>query len=161
MSKIATCLWFDDKAEEAADFYVSVFREMGQDAAIGDVLRFGKAGPRPEGMVLTVAFSLAGDDFVALNGGPQYSFSPAVSLMVRCRDQEEVDGFWRKLGAGGREVQCGWLTDRFGFSWQVVPTVLLQMLGDADRDRADRVMAAMLPMVKLDVAALQRAYDAA
>jgi predicted 3-demethylubiquinone-9 3-methyltransferase (glyoxalase superfamily) len=159
MSKIAPCLWFDDRGEEAANFYVSAFRACGQDAAVGEILRYGEAGPRPKGMVMTVAFTLAGQDFIALNGGPHFTFSPAISLTVKCRDQAEVDGFWKKLSEGGEPGQCSWLTDRFGVSWQIVPTTLIEMLGDTDPGRAERVMRAMLQMTKIDIAALKRAYD--
>jgi predicted 3-demethylubiquinone-9 3-methyltransferase (glyoxalase superfamily) len=157
MSKIAPCLWFDHQAEEAADFYVSTFRDCGQESAIGDVLRYGDSGPRPKGTVMTVAFTLAGREFIALNGGPHFTFSPAISLSVKCADQAEVDRFWERLSDGGETVQCGWLKDRFGVSWQVVPTVLGDMLQEADPARSERVMQAMLQMVRLDVAALEEA----
>lgn len=158
MSKIALCLWFDGRAEEAADFYVSVFRDSGQDAAIGDIMRFGDSGPGPKGSVLSVAFRIAGQDVIALNGGPHFTFSPAVSLFVRCADQAQVDGFWERLSDGGQPGQCGWLTDRFGVCWQIVPTVLRDMLQDPDPARAGRLMQALLRMTKLDIAALERAY---
>jgi predicted 3-demethylubiquinone-9 3-methyltransferase (glyoxalase superfamily) len=158
MSKIMPCLWFDDAAEAAADFYVSAFRARGQDAAIGEVSRFGDAGPRPKGMVMTVTFTLAGQQFMALNGGPEFTFSPAISMFVKCADQAEVDGFWESLSEGGKTVQCGWLTDRFGVSWQIVPTALGEMLNDPDPGRRERVMRALLGMVKLDVDALRKAY---
>ena len=161
MSKITPCLWFDDRAEEAAEFYVSTFRACGQDAAIGEVLRYGEGAPKPKGSVLTVAFTLAGQDFVALNGGPHYSFTPAISMTVNCGDQAEVDLFWERLCDGGTPVQCGWVTDRFGVSWQVVPTALIDMLKDPDPARSARVMQAMMGMVKLDLGALRRAYDEA
>ncbi len=159
MSKITSCLWFDDQAEQAADFYVSSFRACGQDAAIGNVMRYGDVGPRPKGMVMTVAFTLADHEFIALNGGPHFTFSPAISLSVKCADQAEVDGFWDRLSDGGETVQCGWLKDRFGVSWQIVPTALGEMLNDPDPVRAERVMRAMLKMVKLDIGALRGAYD--
>jgi predicted 3-demethylubiquinone-9 3-methyltransferase (glyoxalase superfamily) len=159
MSKIAPCLWFDDRAEEAANSYVSTFRACGQDAAIGDVMRYGDSGPRPKGTVMSVTFTLAGQEFIALNGGPHFTFSPAISLFVKCADQEEVDRFWARLSAGGETVQCGWLRDRFGVSWQIVPTALGDMLRDADPARAGRVMQALMQMIKLDIAALQKAYD--
>jgi predicted 3-demethylubiquinone-9 3-methyltransferase (glyoxalase superfamily) len=155
--KITPCLWFDDQAEEAVAFYVSVFPH----ARILEVTHFGEAGPRPAGMVLTVSFGLEGQEYMALNGGPQYSFTPAISLVVSCESQEEVDDLWAKLTAGGQEVQCGWLTDRFGLSWQIVPRVLDEMLADEDTQKAQRVMAAMLQMIKIDIAALRRAYDGA
>jgi predicted 3-demethylubiquinone-9 3-methyltransferase (glyoxalase superfamily) len=159
MSKISPCLWFDGQAEEAANFYVSAFRDCGQDGAIGEVMRYGDAGPRPEGTVLTVSFTLADQEFIALNGGPHFTFSPAISLFVKCADQAEVDRFWEKLSDGGRTEQCGWLTDRFGVSWQVVPTMLGEMLRDADPARAGRVMQALMQMTKLEIDALSRAYD--
>lgn len=158
MSTITPCLWFDDRAEEAAEFYVSTFREGGHDAALGDVLHYGESGPRPKGSVLTVGFTLDGQEFVALNGGPQFTFSPAISLMVKCKDQREVDWFWDRLSDGGKPVQCGWLEDRFGVSWQVVPTPLYALLKDPDPARSKRVMQALLGMVKLDLAALEAAH---
>jgi predicted 3-demethylubiquinone-9 3-methyltransferase (glyoxalase superfamily) len=148
MSKISPCLWFDDQAEEAATFYVSTFRDCGQDGTIGEVMRYGDAGPQSKGTVLTVSFTLAGQEFIALNGGPHFTFSPAISLFVKCADQAEVDRFWEKLSDGGKTEQCGWLTDRFGVSWQVVPTVLGEMLRDADPARAGRVMQALMQMTK-------------
>ncbi|HEX8665426.1 MAG TPA: VOC family protein [Beijerinckiaceae bacterium] len=159
MSKVAPCLWFDGEAEAAAEFYVSAFLACGQDAAVGDVMRYAEGGPRPAGSVLTATFRLAGQEFIALNGGPHFTFSPAISLFVRCADQDEVDRFWERLSDGGKTERCGWLTDRFGVSWQVVPTALGAMLQDADPARAGRVMQALMQMTKLDVAALRRAYD--
>jgi predicted 3-demethylubiquinone-9 3-methyltransferase (glyoxalase superfamily) len=161
LSKLTTCLWFDDQAEEAANFYVATFKACGQDAALGRTLRYSEAGPRPAGSVLTVEFRLAGQPFVALNGGPDYTFSPAVSLMVNCADQAEVDRFWDKLLEGGEPIQCGWLKDRFGFCWQILPTALWEMHHDADPAAATRVMRAMFKMQKLDLATLQAAYDQA
>lgn len=158
MSKIALCLWFDGRGEEAANFYVAAFRDCGQKAARGEVLRYGESDPRPKGSVLTVSFTLAGQDFIALNGGPHFTFSPAISLFVKCADQAEVDRFWDRLLDGGQPSQCGWLTDRFGVSWQIVPTILSKMLSDPDPARAERVMQAMLQMIKLDIAALKKAY---
>jgi predicted 3-demethylubiquinone-9 3-methyltransferase (glyoxalase superfamily) len=159
MSKISPCLWFDGQAEEAANFYVSAFRDCGQDGAIGEVMRYGDAGPRPEETVLTVSFTLAGQEFIALNGGPHFTFSPAISLFVKCADQAEVDRFWERLSDGGKTEQCGWLKDRFGVSWQIVPTVLGEMLRDADPARAGRVMQALMQQTKLEIDALKRAYD--
>ena len=161
MSKIAPCLWFDgDRAEEAADFYVAAFRVAGQDAALRQVMRHGEAAPRPEGTVLSVTFTLAGQDFIAFNGAPQVAFSPAISLLVTCANQAELDGLWEGLSAGGGEPgRCGWLRDRFGVSWQIVPAVLGDMLRDADPARAGRVMQAMMGMVKLDLGALRAAYE--
>ena len=161
MSKIAPCLWFDDKAEEAANFYVSVFRELGQDASIGDIEPYFEGGPRPTDMVMTVGFSLAGQEFLALNGGPDFSFSPAISMMVKCEDQAELDGFWDRLGDGGSEVQCGWVTDRFGLSWQVVPNSLDEMMRRGSPEQKARMMQALMGMVKLDIAGLEAAFHGA
>lgn len=159
MSKITPCLWFDGRAEEAADFYVSTFRACGQEAEIGETSRYGEEAPMPKGTALTVSFTLAGQEFVALNGGPHYTFSPAVSMTVKCADQGEVDRFWDSLSDGGEAGRCGWLTDRFGLSWQIVPTALGEMLGDPDPERVRRAMQAMLQMTKLDIQALRNAYD--
>ena len=155
MQKTSPCLWFDRQAEEAANFYVSVFR----NSRIKTLARYGDGAPLPKGTVLTVSFELDGQEFVALNGGPHFTFSPAISFVVNCASQPEVDDFWQKLSARKDQEQCGWLTDKYGVSWQIVPTVLPQMLGDPDPARAQRVMTAMLAMKKLDIAALQRAYD--
>jgi predicted 3-demethylubiquinone-9 3-methyltransferase (glyoxalase superfamily) len=156
MDKIAVCLWFDGKAEEAVSFYTSVFKRSKS----GEVLRWGDVGPGPKGSVLTIEFELEGRNFLALNGGPQYSFTPAISLSVDCATQAEVDELWQKLLAdGGKEMACGWLTDRFGVSWQIVPSILPKMLRDPDPTKAGRVMEAMMNMIKLDFAGLQRAYD--
>jgi len=158
MSKIAPCLWFDGQGEEAAEFYVSTFRRGGQEAAIGDVMRYAASGgPRPKGSVLSVTFTLAGQDFIALNGGPHFTFSPAISMFVTCADQAEVDRFWEGLSAGGQPGRCGWLTDRFGLSWQIVPKSLGAMLQDPDPAKAERVMQALMGMTKLDLAALNTA----
>jgi predicted 3-demethylubiquinone-9 3-methyltransferase (glyoxalase superfamily) len=157
MPSITPNLWFDTESEEAAEFYVSVF----PNSKITSVTRYGEAGPREAGMVMTVAFTLDGHDFVAINGGPQFTFSEAISLSITCADQEEVDHYWARLGEGGQEGPCGWLKDRYGLSWQVVPAGMEQMLNDPDRERAQRAMKAMLGMKKLDVAALQAAADAA
>jgi predicted 3-demethylubiquinone-9 3-methyltransferase (glyoxalase superfamily) len=152
-------LWFDSQAEEAVNFYVSVF----EDSKIRGVTRYDDAGAkaagRPRGSVMTVAFELSGQEFVALNGGPVFTFTEAISFVVNCQTQEEVDRFWDRLSAGGQQVQCGWLKDRFGVSWQIVPTALPEMLQDKDPERSKRVMAAMLKMVKIDIAALKKAYD--
>jgi len=157
MQKITPFLWFDTQAEEAATFYVSIFK----DSKIKNVVRYGDTGPGPKGQVMTVAFQLQGVDFVALNGGPQFTFSPAISFFVNCESQGEVDGLWEKLAEGGRHDRCGWLTDKFGVSWQIIPTALPAMLGDPDPARARRVMQAMMQMTKIDVGALERARDAA
>ncbi len=152
--KITPNLWFDTEAEEAANFYISIF----DDSQIVGVMRYGEAGPRPAGMVMTVTFQLAGQEFTALNGGPDFKFNEAISLLVNCESQDEVDELWQKLSAGGEEGPCGWLKDRFGVSWQIVPTVLEEMLQDDDADRANRVMEAMLQMTKIDIEGLEKAY---
>jgi predicted 3-demethylubiquinone-9 3-methyltransferase (glyoxalase superfamily) len=152
--RISPFLWFDHQAEEAARFYVSIF----EDSKIEAVTYYGDAGPGPKGSVMTVAFQLAGQQFVALNGGPIFKFTEAISMVVNCENQAEVDRFWEKLLAGGQAVECGWLKDRYGLSWQVVPTVLPEMLTDENSARVQRVMAAMLKMKKLDIAALEKAY---
>ena len=156
MPAITPFLWFDTQAEEAARFYTSVF----PSSRITDVTHYGTAGPRPEGSVMTVAFELDGKPFVALNGGPEFTFSEAISFEIRCKDQKEVDAYWSALGEGGEEGPCGWLKDRFGLSWQVVPERLLELLGDPDHEKAQRAMAAMLQMRKIDVDALDRAATA-
>lgn len=149
-----TCLWFDGQAEEAADFYVSVFK----NSKLGRVLRYTKAGPGPAGTVVTVEFVANGQKFVALNGGPEFKFNEAVSFEIRCDDQDEVDFYWNKLTeGGGQEGPCGWLKDRFGVSWQVVPSRLLELISDADEERAARAMEAMMKMSKLDIATLEKA----
>jgi predicted 3-demethylubiquinone-9 3-methyltransferase (glyoxalase superfamily) len=155
MPKLTPCLWFDTEGEEAARFYTSVF----PNSKIGHIARYGSAGPRPEGTVMTVAFSLDGQDFLALNGGPEFTFNEAISFMVPCETQEEVDRYWSTLSEGGEEGPCGWLKDRYGVSWQIVPNRLEELLGDPDREKAQRVMAAMLKMGKLDVAELERAAE--
>jgi predicted 3-demethylubiquinone-9 3-methyltransferase (glyoxalase superfamily) len=151
-----TCLWFDTQGEEAANFYASVFK----NSKINGVHRYTDAGPGPEGSVMTVDFELNGQKFLALNGGPAYTPGPAVSIVVECADQAEVDYYWDRLTEGGQEVACGWLTDRYGFSWQVVPTVLLEMTTDPDPAKAARATAAMMTMKKFDIAALTEAYNA-
>ncbi len=153
--KIRTFLWFDNQAEEASNFYVSLFK----NSEILSVNRYGPAGPGPEGTVMTTSFLLDGQEFIALNGGPIFTFNEAISLSIDCASQAEVDHFWNSLSEGGEPSQCGWLKDKFGLSWQVVPSILLEMLQDADAERASRVTHAMLQMSKIDIAALQRAYD--
>ena len=153
MQKITPFLWFDDKAEEAAQFYMSIFK----NSKLLSISRYGEAGPGPKGSVMTVAFELDGEKFVALNGGPNYSFSPAVSFVVNCETQQEVDQYWERLSEGGEKIQCGWLRDKYGLSWQIVPTILPELLQDKDPDKRKRVMAAMLKMVKLDIEQLKRA----
>lgn len=155
MQNITPCLWFDTQAEDAANFYVSIFR----NSRIGNVTRYSKAGPMPEGTALTVSFELDGLSFTGLNGGPAYKFTPAVSFVIQAETQTDIDSYWNQLTAGGREDQCGWLTDKFGVSWQVVPPILGQLLGDKDPEKAKRVMEAMFKMRKLDIATLQAAYD--
>lgn len=156
MPKITPYLWFDHQAEEAMNFYVSLFK----DSEILSVSRYDVEAPGSPGAVLTATFRLAGQEFMALNGGPHFKFTEAISLFVSCETQEEVDELWAKLSEGGEVQQCGWLKDRYGLSWQIVPTALGEMLGDPDPQKAQRVMQAMLQMQKLDIAALRRAYDA-
>jgi predicted 3-demethylubiquinone-9 3-methyltransferase (glyoxalase superfamily) len=154
LQKITTFLWYDRQAEEAANFYSSLFSNSG----VLNVARYGQGGPGPEGSVMTVSFQLAGQEFVALNGGPQFKFTEAISLMVNGESQEEVDRLWEKLSEGGEEGVCGWLKDRYGLSWQIVPTVLFELLQDQDTDKSNRVMEAMLRMRKIDTKALQEAH---
>ena len=155
----SVCLWFDGRAEEAAQFYVSIFK----NSKLGRIARYDDEGARasgqPKGSVMTVTFELNGLELLALNGGPMFKFTEAMSLIVNCETQDEVDAYWNGLSAGGQEVQCGWLKDRFGVSWQIVPTILTEMLQDPDAERAKRVMAAMLKMKKIDIEGLRRAYD--
>ena len=161
IQKISPCLWFDNEAEEAAKFYTSIFK----NSRMGRISRYGKEGfevhGRPEGSVLTVEFELDGERFTALNGGPVFKFNEAVSFQVFCATQEEVEYYWEKLGAGGDPdaQQCGWLKDKFGLSWQVVPTIMGEMMSDPDQAKRDRVMKAFLPMKKFDIKALQKAYE--
>ncbi len=155
MQKITPFLWFDGKAEEATNFYVSIFK----NSKVEGIARYGEAGPGPKGSVMTVTFVLDGQRFIALNGGPQYKFTPAVSFFVNCETQAEVDELWEKLSEGGEKIECGWLTDRYGLSWQIVPSMLLEMLQDKDSERSQRVMKAMLQMKKLDIKALKQAYE--
>ena len=149
-----TCLWFDGNAEEAANYYVSIFK----DAQLGEITRSTEAGPGPVGSVVTVEFTLNGQRFVGLNGGPQYTFSEAISFQILCADQDEIDHYWSALTDGGHEVACGWCKDRYGLSWQVVPTELLDMIRDSDPTKAARAMQAMLAMTKFDLAALRQAH---
>jgi predicted 3-demethylubiquinone-9 3-methyltransferase (glyoxalase superfamily) len=159
MQKIAPCLWFDNQAEEAVNFYVSIFR----NSKIMNVARYGEAGAevsgRPEGTVMTVTFHLEGQEFMALNGGPVFTFSPAISFLVNCGTQEEVDRLWEKLSDGGAVEQCGWLKDKYGVSWQIVPTVVGEMLQDKDVRKSEGVMKAMLQMKKIDIKRLKQAYE--
>jgi predicted 3-demethylubiquinone-9 3-methyltransferase (glyoxalase superfamily) len=149
-----TCLWFDGQAEEAARFYVSIFK----NATLGRVARYTDAGPGPAGTVVTVEFELNGQKFVGLNGGPQFSFTEAISFQIPCADQDEVDYYWNALGEGGQWVACGWLKDRYGVSWQVVPTRLIELMHDPDPEKASRTARAMLSMIKFDIAALERVH---
>ena len=153
MSKITPWLWFDTEGEEAAEFYASIF----PNSKITEISRYGLAGPRPEGTVMTVAFELDGQELVALNGGPDFKFNEAVSFLVSCKDQEEVDWYWNRLSEGGEQGPCGWLKDRYGLSWQIIPTALDELLGDPDREKAQRVMQAMLGMGKIEIEGLERA----
>ena len=155
VQKINPFLWFDNEAEEAAKFYVSIFKNSG----INKIVRYGKAGPGPEGSVMTVAFELEGQEFTALNGGPIYKFTEAISFVVNCNSQDEVDYYWEKLTEGGEEGVCGWLKDKYGLSWQIVPMVMVEMMSDPDPEKAKRVTDAMLQMVKIDIKTLKEAYE--
>jgi predicted 3-demethylubiquinone-9 3-methyltransferase (glyoxalase superfamily) len=157
MQKITPFLWFDGKAEEAANFYVSIFK----NSKIGTVNRYGEHGPGPKGTVMIATFQLDGQNFIALNGGPQFKFTPAISLVVNCETQEEVDHFWEKLSQGGTTRQCGWLQDKFGVSWQIVPTALGKLMSDPDPQKTSRVMGALMQMQKIDIYGLQAAYEQA
>ena len=164
MPKITPFLWFDDQAEEAAELYVSVFNGRpgsAGDSEILEVARYGEAGPGKPGSVMTVSFRLEGQEFTGLNGGPHYRFTEAVSFLVNCDTQEEVDALWSALTEGGEEDRCGWLKDRYGLSWQIIPTALGELLGDPDPDRAGRAMQAMLQMTKIDIEGLRHAAEAA
>jgi predicted 3-demethylubiquinone-9 3-methyltransferase (glyoxalase superfamily) len=156
MQKITPFLWFDDQAEEAVNFYTSIFKH----SKIGNISRYGEGGPGAPGAVMTVSFELEGQEFTALNGGPHFAFSPAISFFVNCETQEEVDDLWEKLSEGGEEQQCGWLTDKYGVTWQIVPTILIEMLQDKDAEKSRKVTEAMLQMVKIDIEALKLAYEA-
>jgi len=155
MQKITPFLWFDNQAEEAAKFYTSIFK----NSKIKSISRYGDAGPGPKGQVMVVAFELAGQEFLALNGGPEFKFTEAVSMMVNCETQEEVDYYWDKLSGGGQIVECGWLKDKYGVPWQVTPVILNEMLRDKDPVKSQRVMKAMLQMKKIDIPTLKKAYD--
>jgi predicted 3-demethylubiquinone-9 3-methyltransferase (glyoxalase superfamily) len=157
MQKITPFLWFNDKAEEAVNFYVSIFK----NSKVVSMTRYGDAGPGPKGSVMSAVFQLEGQDFYALNGGPMFTFTPAISLFVSCETQAEVDELWERLAAGGRKDQCGWLQDKYGLSWQIIPTLLGKMLGDKDPKKSQSVMKAMLGMSKIDIKGLQKAYDGA
>jgi predicted 3-demethylubiquinone-9 3-methyltransferase (glyoxalase superfamily) len=155
MQKITPFLWYNGNAEEAANLYISIFK----NSRIVTVTRYGDAGPGPKGTVMIVKFQLEGQDFIALNGGPQFTFTPAISLVVDCKTQQEVDEYWEKLSDGGVKIQCGWLTDKFGVSWQIVPSVLPELMADKDPEKTKRVMKAMLQMTKIDIKGLQDAYN--
>ena len=159
MQKITTFLWFDTQAEEAANFYVSLFKNSRIKGVSRYPAEVQDVTGKPAGMVMTVTFELDGQEFIALNGGPQAKFTEAVSLLVNCETQEEIDEFWEKLTEGGEEVQCGWLRDKYGMFWQIVPPVLFEMLEDDDREKAGRAMKAMLQMKKLDIRTLKQAYE--
>ena len=154
MQKITPFLWFNDKAEEAATFYVSLFK----NSKIKEIRRYGDAGPGPKGSIMTITFQIEGQDFIALNGGPHFSFTPAISLFVNCETQEEVDQLWEKLAEGGRKDRCGWLQDKYGLSWQIIPEALGKLMSDPDPKKAAGVMQAMLQMDKIDVKRLQEAH---
>ena len=155
MQKITPFLWFDNQAEEAMNFYVSIFK----NSKVLSVNRYGEGAPAPKGTVMTANFQLEGQAFTALNGGPMFKFTPAISFVVHCETQAEVDEYWEKLSAGGKENQCAWLEDKFGVSWQIVPNVLIELLSDTDPAKAGRVMQAMMQMTKIDIAMLKRAYE--
>jgi predicted 3-demethylubiquinone-9 3-methyltransferase (glyoxalase superfamily) len=155
MQKITPFLWFDHQAEEAMNFYVSIFK----NSKVGTTTRYGEAGPGPKGTVMSSTFQLEGQEFVALNGGPLFHFTEAISFFVDCKTQGEVDELWEKLSAGGQPGRCGWLKDKFGLSWQIIPSALMNMLQDKDPQKSKRVMQAMLKMSKIDIAGLKRAYE--
>jgi len=155
MQRITPFLWFNNQAEEAMNFYASIFK----NSKAVSISRYGDAGPGPEGSVMVAKFQLDGQDFMALNGGPTFTFSPAISFVVNCKTQEEVDEYWEKLSEGGQTNQCGWLTDKYGVSWQVVPTILGELVSDKDPEKSNRVMQAVLKMTKLDIKALKAAAE--
>jgi predicted 3-demethylubiquinone-9 3-methyltransferase (glyoxalase superfamily) len=159
MQKITPFLWFDDQAEEAANFYTSVFSAKdSNNSKVLNIVRFGEAGPGPKGSAITVVFQLHGQEFIALNGGPHFKFTEAISFVVNCETQEEVDELWEKLSEGGKKIECGWLKDKYGVSWQIVPTVLGKLLSDSNPEKSQRVMNALLQMKKIDVKSLEQAY---
>jgi len=155
MQKITPFLWFDHQAEQAANFYVGIFK----NSRIVNITRYGEAGPGPEGSVMIVEFRLEGQEFIALNGGPEFTFSPAISFVANCETQEEVDTLWMKLSEGGEKVECGWLKDKYGVSWQIVPTIVGELMNDPDPEKSQRVMKAILQMDKIDIKTLMRAYE--
>lgn len=155
MQEIVPFLWFDNNAEEAMNFYTAIFK----NSKTGKISRYGDSGPGPKGSVMVANFQLNGQEFMALNGGPQFKFTEAISFLVNCESQEEVDYLWERLSAGGKEIQCGWLKDKYGLAWQIMPTVLGEMLSDKDQQKSQRVMKAMLQMIKIDIKKLQEAYN--
>jgi predicted 3-demethylubiquinone-9 3-methyltransferase (glyoxalase superfamily) len=155
MQKISPFLWFDNQAEEAMNFYVSIF----ENSKAGNVTRYGAAGPGPKGSVMTASFELEGQQFTALNGGPHFKFTEAISFVVSCKTQEEVDELWEKLSEGGQTQQCGWLKDKFGLSWQIIPSALIELMSDPDPEKSQRVTEAMLQMTKIEIAKLRQAYE--
>jgi predicted 3-demethylubiquinone-9 3-methyltransferase (glyoxalase superfamily) len=155
MPKITPFLWFDGKAEEAMNFYITIFK----NSKVGRVTRYGEAGPGPKGTVMSATFQLEGQEFMALNGGPQFTFTPAISFFVNCETQQEVDELWEKLSEGGKKDRCGWLKDKYGLSWQIIPSALGKILGDKDPEKSKKVMEAMLQMDKIDIKRLQEAYQ--
>jgi predicted 3-demethylubiquinone-9 3-methyltransferase (glyoxalase superfamily) len=155
MQRITPFLWFDDKAEEAVNFYISIFK----NSKIGTITRYGEGGPGPKGAVMSATFQLEGQKFIALNGGPQFTFSPAISFFVNCETQEEVDELWEKLSEGGEKQRCGWLKDKYGVSWQIIPSALGELLQAKDPEKSKKVMKAMLQMNKLDIESLKQAYE--
>lgn len=155
MGKITPFLWYDNNAEEAVNHYMSIFK----NSSITSIARYGDAGPGPKGSIMTIAFQLEGRDFIALNGGPMFKFNEAISMSVDCKTQQEVDELWETLTEGGQPSQCGWLKDKYGLSWQIVPSVLIEMLQDPDPEKSKRVMQTMMQMSKIDIAALRRAYQ--
>lgn len=160
MQKITPFLWFDNKAEEAANFYVSVFSAAGgKNSKVMGVTRYGEEGPGPKGTVMIVSFQLNGQEFIALNGGPLFKFTEAISFVVNCETQKEIDELWEKLSEGGEKIECGWLKDKYGVSWQIVPTVLGKLMQDKDTKKSQRVIRAVLQMKKIDIETLQQAYD--
>jgi predicted 3-demethylubiquinone-9 3-methyltransferase (glyoxalase superfamily) len=155
MSRITPFLWFDNNAEEAVQFYTSIFK----NSKVLETARYGEGGPGPKGSIMTMKFKLNGQEFIALNGGPHFKFNESISFVVDCETQEEVDDYWEKLTAGGKEIQCGWLKDKYGLSWQIVPMILGQLMSDKDPKKSKRVVQAMLKMVKIDIEGLKRAYQ--
>jgi predicted 3-demethylubiquinone-9 3-methyltransferase (glyoxalase superfamily) len=155
MQKLSTCMWFNTEAEEAVNFYTSIFKNSKK----GKISHYGEGAPMPKGTVMVATFEILGHEFLALNGGPQFKFNEAISLVVNCDTQKEVDEYWEKLSEGGRDIQCGWLKDKYGVSWQVVPTILAELMSDKDAAKTQRVMQALMKMTKLDIQKLKQAYE--